>query len=55
MCIRDRLFCVGSVIGVFAGKSDRFGNKSFTNDPLGWRKAKETYNVEDTKEKSEMH
>ncbi len=35
--------CVGAVIGVIAAESDRFGNKSFTNDPLGWRAAKASY------------
>ncbi len=38
------LFCLGAVLGSTAAYSDRFGNKSFTNDPLGWRKAKKSYN-----------
>lgn len=42
--------CVGAVIGAIASESDRFGNKSFTNDPLGWRAAKASYEVKQSKD-----
>ena len=39
------LIVSGIVILVFgiAGRAEALGLKPFTNDPLGWRKAKETY------------
>jgi hypothetical protein len=37
------LFCMGAVFGAISAYSGRFGLRSFTNDPLGWRKAKESY------------
>ncbi len=50
------MMCIGTVIGTIAAESDRFGNKSFTNDPLGWRAAKASYEVnqfkDDEKEKT---
>jgi hypothetical protein len=30
-------------IGIAAGASESVGAKPFTNDPLGWRKAKKSY------------
>ncbi len=44
------MMCIGAVIGTIGGKSDRFGNKTFTNDPLGWREAKASYKDNQTKE-----
>jgi len=40
----------GVVILVFgiAGKAEAIGLKPFTNDPLGWRKAKATYQDEES-------
>ena len=39
--------CIGVVLGTVSAYSDRYGNKSFTNDPLGWRAAKKTYDKTD--------
>jgi hypothetical protein len=33
-----------------SGRSEAIGLKPFTNDPLGWRKAKESYKKGDQKE-----
>ena len=33
-------------IGIAAGASESVGAKPFTNDPLGWRKAKRTYKTD---------
>lgn len=33
-------------IGIAAGASESVGVKPFTNDPLGWRKAKKTYKTD---------
>lgn len=46
------MMCIGTVIGTIAAESDRFGNKSFTNDPLGWRAAKTSYVVNQSKDVS---
>ena len=38
--------CFGAVVGYFGaygGLAKKFGLRPFTNDPLGWRKAKATY------------
>ena len=38
--------CVGATVGYFgaySGLARKFGFSPFTNDPLGWRKAKESY------------
>lgn len=45
------MMCIGTVIGTIAAESDRFGNKSFTNDPLGWRAAKASYESKDDDQK----
>lgn len=45
--------CVGAVIGAIASESDRFGNKSFTNDPLSWRNAKASCEVKSKNGKNE--
>lgn len=41
------LTCIGSVIsllGSYEGKAKQFGYQApFTSDPLGWRKAKQSY------------
>lgn len=37
-------------IGIAAGASESVGAKPFTNDPLGWRKAKESYKKVDQTE-----
>jgi len=39
-------------LGVFglSGRSEAIGLKPFTNDPLGWRKAKQSYKEEATPE-----
>jgi hypothetical protein len=42
------LFLLGVVIGSLGVYSDRYGHKSFTNDPLGWRKAKKSYEFENS-------
>ena len=42
------LFCAGAVIGAIAAYSDRFGNKSFATDPLGWRQAKKSYDAQES-------
>ena len=39
----------GAVL-MFEGRAAALGLKPFTNDPLGWRKAKESYKTEDKKE-----
>ena len=36
---------IGS-IGIGAGAAESIGFKPFTNDPLGWRKAKQSYKAE---------
>lgn len=39
---------LGAVVG-YEGKAKQFGFEApFTNDPLGWRKAKESYKAEHT-------
>jgi hypothetical protein len=46
------LFCAGAVIGAIAAYSDRFGSKTFTTDPLGWREAKKSYETKKDADKS---
>lgn len=45
------LFCIGVVMGLvdgYEGKAKQFGYQApFTNDPLGWRKAKQSYEEKD--------
>jgi hypothetical protein len=42
---------VVSYIGICGRQAKQFGFQApFTNDPLGWRKAKESYKAEDKKE-----
>ncbi len=36
----------------YGGLAKKFGYKPFTNDPLGWRKAKESYLKKDGEEES---
>jgi len=44
------IFCVGLVFGLangYEGKAKLFGYQApFTNDPLGWRKAKKSYQAD---------
>ncbi len=51
------LMSIGSVlgyIGSYGGLAKIFGfSAPFTNDPLGWRKAKKTYEAPDDIEKSQ--
>lgn len=37
-------------VSAYGGLAEKFGYKPFTNDPLGWRKAKESYLNKDTEE-----
>lgn len=40
------LICISVVLGyggAWGGLSSQWGSTPFTNDPLGWRKAKKTY------------
>ncbi len=43
----QRLLCVAGLVlgmvGMYAGKASVFKLKPFTNDPLGWRKARAAY------------
>ncbi len=43
------LICIStvmSVAGAWSGLAMQWGYKPFTNDPLGWRKAKQSYKAE---------
>jgi hypothetical protein len=44
------LFCVGLVLALifaYEGKAKQFGYQApFTSDPMGWRRAKESYRLE---------
>jgi hypothetical protein len=40
------LMCLGAVIGGFAAYADRYGFITFSDDPVGWRKAKASYKAE---------
>ena len=42
------LFLSCTLIAIFgvAGRAEALGLKPFTNDPLGWRKAKESYKAD---------
>ena len=42
--------CIGAIVGYFGaygGLAKKFGLSPLTKDPLGWRKAKETYKIQD--------
>lgn len=39
-------------IGAAAGAAESIGLKPFTNDPLGWRKAKKSYETEESSDKA---
>jgi hypothetical protein len=41
---------LAAAILMFEGRATALGLKPFTNDPLGWRKAKESYKKGDQKE-----
>ena len=47
------LFVSCTLIAIFgvAGRAEALGLKPFTNDPLGWRKAKESYKADDVSTK----
>lgn len=53
------LMCIGAVLGyaaAYGGLAKQFGfQPPFTNDPLGWRKAKETYKTEEEAAKPPPH
>ncbi len=40
------LSLIAGVVLMFEGRASALGLKPFTNDPLGWRKAKETYKTD---------
>lgn len=46
---------ISGAVLMFEGRATAIGLKPFTNDPLGWRKAKESYLKKETEDDSQSN